>query len=132
IEADLVQPRGPHEQHAPTLVVETPPELHALEQRRRRRDDAGTLLPVDVITPLDSPHRPLSCVLVAQPAEHVVEQPLAKRTLARLEPVDPEALEHFDEDRDAAGENRRAIGAEPRQIEGVDPARGDPPISATL
>ena len=86
VEPDLVQPRRPHEQLPIALVRELPAASDLLEQRRGRGFDARRLLQVDVVAPLHRANRALARVLVVQAAEHVVQQTLAQRAAADVQP----------------------------------------------
>ena len=102
VEPDLVQPRRPHEQLTIALVRELPAASDLLEQRGGRRFDARRLLQIDVVTPLHRADRALARVLVVQPAEHVVQQALAQRAAADVQPVDLQRAHDLREDRNAA------------------------------
>ena len=91
VEPDLVQPRRPHQQLTIALIRELPAASDLLEQRGGRGFDARCLLQIDVVMPLHGANRALARVLVLQPAQHVVQQTLAQRAAADVQPVDASA-----------------------------------------
>src|SRR5690606_38210635 len=88
VETDLVQARRPPEELAAARLAERPRRLDMIEQHADRPFDPLPLLLVDVIAALHAPNRSLARVLVAEAAEHVVEQTLAQRAVARIEVIE--------------------------------------------
>ena len=124
-EANLVQARGPRQQHAQLGRLQLPRGGGSIEQLVRDRLDARSLTAIgreSIRHPLDGA---IADVLVRDATDGVVEQPLAQRTGGGEHAIDLERLEHADEDREPAGQHADALARQPGQRDLADAAHAD-------
>ena len=110
IEAGFVQTRRPAQHRLRQRIFQSPLGFNLFEQGDRGHLDAFCLGDVDVIAFLHGAHAAHARILVGEPPHEIVEQSFAHRALGYANPIDAEVLDHFQEDREARGKHRRALG----------------------
>ena len=118
-ETDFVQTRR-QGQCIDVLWNEFPVFRHLLETGVCRALDSLGLGLVHVKTGGESAQGSFTRIFVTQPSQQVIEQTLTQSGAGDVHAFDVERLESGAQNRDAAGQDRRSVGAEPRQIESGD------------
>ncbi len=130
--ADLVQARRPVEEALGIRHRQVPPPGDLLEELLRRDRHPPRLLLVDVVTLAVGADRLVADVLLPDAAEEIEDEALLQRPLGGVHALEPEAREEREEDRHPGGQNRRAIGGHPREIDRVHGSRRDQRLAQTL
>ena len=123
VETYLVQVRGPGQELPRAAVSQSPAVRHLGEQRQARLLHPRRLLPVDVGAIRQGLDPPLAHVLVADPAEKVVEQALAQSPVRASHDVDAERFEQGRQDGGAPRNGRPAPRVQPLELQPADASR---------